>query len=81
MDPRVAMLTGKISFKGEMALGIKLGYWIREAVAQGAAVAGALENVRLEMAERDKWQKDKDAEVCAVCRQGFKVRERGRHVQ
>ncbi|CAM9245435.1 unnamed protein product [Scytosiphon promiscuus] len=79
MDPRVAMLTGKISLKGEMALGIKLGYWIREAVTQGADVAGALENVRLEMAERDKWEKDEDAEVCAVCRQGFKLYRRRHH--
>ncbi|CAM9819814.1 unnamed protein product, partial [Hapterophycus canaliculatus] len=62
-----------------MALGIKLGYWIREAVAQGAAVIGALENVKLEMAQRDKWEKDEDAEVCAVCRQGFKIYRRRHH--
>lgn len=69
------MLTGKISFRGEMALGIKLGCWIRKAVKQGAAVEGALERVQLEIAEADQWERDEDTHVCAVCQQGFKVSE------
>ncbi len=73
-DPRAAMLTGKISFRGEMALGIKLGYWVRKAVKQGAADTGALEeNVELEIAETDKWERDEDTHFCAVCQRGFKV--------
>jgi len=73
-DPRAAMLTGKISFRGEMALGIKLGYWVRKAVKQGAADTGALEeNVELEIAETDKWERDEDTHLCAVCQRGFKV--------
>lgn len=69
-DPRAAMLTGKMSFRGEMALGIKLGYWIRKAAKQEEAAA---EGVQLEIAETDKWEKDEDTHVCAVCEQGFKV--------
>lgn len=64
------MLTGRLSFKGEMGLGIRLGMWIRKAVAEQAAAASGTE---LEVAEREKWGKDEDAQCCAVCRQEFKV--------
>lgn len=76
-DPRAAMLTGKMSFRGEMALGIKLGYWIRKAAKQeeAAAEGGGLEGVQLEIAETDKWEKDEDTHMCAVCEQGFKVQQ------
>lgn len=68
------MLTGKISFRGEMALGIKLGYWIRKAAKiEEAAAEGGLESVQLEIAETDKWERDEDTHVCAVCDQGFRV--------
>lgn len=65
-----------------MALGIKLGYWIRKAAKQEEAAAegeGGLESVQLEIADTDKWEKDGDTHVCAVCEQGFKVSDRHRH--
>lgn len=73
MDPRAAMLTGKLSFRGEMGLGIQLGYWIRKAVEQHAA--GARGPEELEVTERGKWEKDSDAEACVVCQEAFAVRE------
>lgn len=69
------MLTGKISFRGEMALGIKLGYWIRKAAKQEEAAEGGEESVPLEIAETDKWERDEDTHVCGVCEQDFKVSE------
>lgn len=74
VDPRTAALAGKLSFRGDMDLGVKLGNWIRKAVEQGAAAAGALENAELEVAETDRWEKFEDADECTACRQqGFKV--------
>lgn len=69
IDPRAALLTGKLSFKGDMSLAIKLRKWISQAAEEQAAAIGA----ELEVAEREKWEKDEDAQDCAVCRQPFTV--------
>lgn len=52
----MAVLAGKLFFSGEMALGVKLGYWLRKAVDQGAAAAAALESARLGVVEADRWE-------------------------
>lgn len=74
------MFTGKLSFRGEMGLGIRLGWWIRKAVEVQAAAAGSEGGgvARLEITEREKWERDEDAEVCRICRQDFKVRREKR---
>ncbi|CAM9555063.1 unnamed protein product, partial [Ectocarpus fasciculatus] len=51
-----------------MSLGIKLGHWIRKAMALEAAAPD-----RLQAVDRGKWQRDEDAKRCAVCRRDFTV--------
>lgn len=66
MDPRAAVLTGKLSIRGDVGLAARLGEWMYTVVARRAA-AGE----QLEVAPRDQWEKDKEAAACAVCRQEF----------
>lgn len=74
IDPRVAVLAGKLFFSGEMALGVNLGYWLRKAVEQGVAAAAALESATLGVVEADRWERDGDVGVCGGCgQQGVKV--------
>ncbi|CAM9374835.1 unnamed protein product, partial [Ectocarpus sp. 6 AP-2014] len=51
-----------------MSLGIKLGHWIRKAMALESASPD-----RLQAVDRGKWEKDEDAKRCAVCRRDFTV--------
>ncbi|CAM9980398.1 unnamed protein product [Pylaiella littoralis] len=76
IDPRVAVLAGKLFFSGEMALGVNLGYWLRKAVEQGVAAAAALESATLGVVEADRWERDGDVGVCGGCgQQGVKGRQ------
>lgn len=68
IDPRAAVLTGKLSYKGDVELAERLKVWMQTVVVRGAA-GGEM----LEPASRDKWQRDGDAHDCAICRQSFKV--------
>lgn len=66
MDPRAAVLTGKLSIRGDMALAARLRDWMYTVIARRAAAGDELQVVA-----RDRWEKDHEAAGCAVCRQPF----------
>ncbi|CAM9896914.1 unnamed protein product [Choristocarpus tenellus] len=73
LNPRMAALSGKVSFRGNLALAKRLSVWLSAAVAEGRLTGAAPDKTFLVLAPREKWQADDDVDECAVCGEEFKV--------
>lgn len=67
-------MTGKLSFRGEIGLGMRLGKYLREAVETRVHDGAGPGEAKTEMVLAEKWQRNEDAPACAVCRESFKAR-------
>lgn len=81
IDARVALITGKVSFKGDLSLVTRLGMWLQTAIEQRARRDDDGGMAALRIAPKEQWQADDDARSCAVCRQEFKVSLRALSVE
>ncbi|CAN0004616.1 unnamed protein product [Discosporangium mesarthrocarpum] len=80
LNPRAAVLSGKVSFRGDLLLAKRLGAWLSDAgeeVREGERETSAQDP--LAIAPRDAWQPDDDAEHCVVCSREFKLYSKGEH--
>lgn len=68
MDPRAAILAGKLSFRGDVRLARRLKKWLHEVVIMRQKTG-----LEMEMANREAWQPDADAKECPLCHKPFKV--------
>lgn len=74
IDPRAALITGRLSFRGERGLGIRLGMCIRKALELQVLEKPEVEKGKLGIGLRNKWQRDKDSPACPQFHQSSEER-------